>query len=270
MRYKLTISYDGTSYAGWQVQKNGTAIQPLIQKALETILRHPLSLTGSSRTDAGVHAQGQTAHFDTEVLFDLKRMLISLNALLPLDIRVLDIEEVSPSFHARYSATSKIYYYHLHLNKVADPFTKLYSHQVFGPFERNLLALGAKEFIGTHDFTSFANTGNKKPGTRTIYRIDQVEEKNGLRLEFEGNGFLYKMVRNITGTLLDVAKGKMDPREIRGILASQDRRKASFTAPAKGLFLMKVIYGVHHHHVHDRRDGHHVDHCRDNGGKASD
>lgn len=244
MRYKLTIAYDGTNYSGWQVQKNGQSIQSLIQKALITALRHPLDLTGSGRTDAGVHAHGQTAHFDTDTHFDPSRLRISLNALLPPDIRIFQIEPTFPDFHARYSAQSKIYHYHLHLEPISDPFTKLYRHQVFGPCDLNELKLGAKAFLGTHDFTSFANTKEEaeKDAVRTIYRLDVVEQKGGVRLEFEGDGFLYKMVRNITGTLLDVAAGKIDPLQIPQIVAARDRRKAGQTAPARGLFLMEVVY----------------------------
>lgn len=169
MRYQLTISYDGTHYGGWQVQKNSNAIQPLIQKALETFLRHPIDLTGSSRTDAGVHAKGQTAHFDTDLVFEPKRMILSLSALLPKDIRVLKVEPKEPSFHSRYSAKSKIYHYHLHLAPVINPFTKLYSHHVLGPIDLNLLKEAAQNLIGTHDFTAFANRGNEKEGIRTLY-----------------------------------------------------------------------------------------------------
>lgn len=242
MRYKLTIAYDGTAYSGWQVQENAQSIQSLIQKALQTALRHSVDLTGSGRTDAGVHAKGQTAHFDTDI--DCKKLQPSLNALLPSDIRILEIVPTAPDFHARYSATSKIYHYHLHVDPISDPFTKLYRHQVFGPFDLAKMKQGAAQFLGTHDFTSFANT-KEEPETdavRTLYRLDIVEQKGGVRLEFEGDGFLYKMVRNITGTLLDVAAGKIDPAQIPAIFAARDRRKAGFAAPAQGLFLMEVIY----------------------------
>lgn len=242
MRYKLTISYDGTRYSGWQVQKNGQAIQPLIQKALGTILRAPTDLTGSGRTDAGVHARGQTAHFDGEEGLDGKRLILSLNALLPPDIRVMQIEPVASDFHARYSARAKIYHYHLHVDRVSDPFTDLYSHQVLGPFDLMLLKEGAKKFLGTHDFSSFANVGSVQDKVRTIYRLDVVEQKGGMRLEFEGNGFLYKMVRNITGTLLQIAAGKITPLEIPAILEKKDRKAAAAAAPAKGLFLFAVLY----------------------------
>lgn len=242
MRYKLIVSYDGTNYAGWQVQKNGQAIQPIIQNALQTILRHPINLTGSGRTDAGVHARGQIAHFDTEVSFDPKKLLISLNALLPLDIRIFQIDPVPATFHARYSASSKIYHYHLHLDPVADPFTQLYRHQIFGSFDLKKLKEGACQFIGTHDFTSFVNASEEKDRVRTLFRLDIVEQKGGIRLEFEGDGFLYKMVRNMVGTLIDVGVGKTQPEEIPLILSAKDRRKSGPAAPAKGLFLMQVCY----------------------------
>jgi tRNA pseudouridine38-40 synthase len=244
MRYKLTIAYDGTNYCGWQVQKNAQSIQSLIQKALQTALRHPLDLTGSSRTDAGVHANGQTAHFDTDVAIDLGKLRISLNALLPTDIRISEITPTAPDFHARYSATSKIYHYHLHLDPISDPFTKLYRNQIYGPLDLEKLKSAIPYFLGTHDFTSFANVKEEPQSNavRTIKRIDIVPQKGGLRLEFEGDGFLYKMIRNITGTLLDVAAGKLKSEEIQTIFESKDRCKARSTAPAHGLFLHQIIY----------------------------
>lgn len=244
MRYKLIISYDGTNYSGWQVQKNAPSIQAFVQKALQTALRHPADLTGSGRTDAGVHAHGQTAHFDTERPQQIPRLLGSLNALLPSDIRILEICPTAPDFHARYSATGKVYHYHLHLDPIADPFTKLYSHQVFGPFDLEKLRRGASYFLGAHDFTSFANVKEDAPTDtiRTIQRLDIVPQVGGIRLEFEGDGFLYKMVRNITGLLLDVAAGKLDPEQIPKIFDARDRRQSAAAAPALGLFLHEVKY----------------------------
>ncbi len=244
MRYKLTIAYDGTHYSGWQVQENAQSIQALIQKSLETALRHPLDLTGSGRTDAGVHAKGQAAHFDTDVPFEAPRLRASLNALLPSDIRVFEIEPVDADFHARYSAIGKVYHYHLHLDPISDPFSKLYRHQVFGPFDLEKIRSGSQYFLGTHDFTSFANVKEEAQTDtiRTIKRLDIVEQKGGVRLEFEGDGFLYKMVRNITGTLLDIAAGKLEPAEIPRILSARDRKQARFAAPPQGLFLYKVLY----------------------------
>ncbi len=246
MRYKLVTAYDGTQYCGWQVQNNAQSIQCLIQKALETVLRHPIDLTGSGRTDAGVHAHGQTAHFDTAISIDPSRLRISINALLPKDIRIMEIHSVPDDFHARYSALSKIYHYHLHLDRISDPFNRLYRYQISSPIDLERLKNAAHFFIGTHDFTSFAN--QKEQGTaahdpiRTLKRLDIAEQKGGLRLEFEGDGFLYKMVRNITGTLLDAASNKIDPNEIPQIFSAKDRRKAGPAVPPHGLFLMQVIY----------------------------
>lgn len=244
MRYKMTISYDGTHYCGWQVQKNGQSIQATIQKALETTLRHPLGLTGAGRTDAGVHARGQTAHFDTDRDLDERTFPLTLNSLLPSDIRIKELEKVAPDFHARYSAKGKIYHYHLLLNRIMNPFNKLYCYHVKGAFDVARLKEGAKQFVGRHDFTSFANVKIDAPkdGSRTIYKLDVVEMSDGIRLEFEGDGFLYKMVRNITGTLLDIAQGKIEIEEIPQIFDKKDRKHAGRAAPAQGLFLERVIY----------------------------
>jgi tRNA pseudouridine38-40 synthase len=245
-RYKLTIAYDGTNFSGWQVQENGTAIQPLIQNALEVALRHELELTGSGRTDAGVHARGQAAHFDSAISFEKPKLLLSLNALLPQEIRILSIDDVSPNFHARYSAKSKIYHYHLHLSPIADPFTAPYRYQVFDPIEIEALRQAGPLFLGTRDFTSFANEAYRgsaaKCAVRTLMRFDVVEEKGGVRLELEGDGFLYKMVRNLAGALLDVARGKISPSQLEEIFVAKDRRKASAALPPHALFLFHVLY----------------------------
>lgn len=245
-KYKLTISYDGTNYAGWQVQGNKTAIQPLVQNALVTILRHPTNLTGSGRTDAGVHALAQVAHFETPLMIDPNRTRFSLNALLPPDIRIMNVEKADPLFHARYSATSKIYHYHIHLDPTTNPFDRLYKYHFMGQFNKDLLLEATPHFLGTKDFTSFANQPNKgsasRDPVRTLFRIDCAEEQGGVRLEFEANGFLYKMVRNITGTLLDVASKKTPVSEISSIFAAKDRRCAKNCAPPHGLFLMHVNY----------------------------
>lgn len=244
MRYKITISYDGTNYCGWQVQKNATSIQSLIQKALETTLQHQISLTGSGRTDAGVHAKGQAAHFDTEKSINQKTFPLTLNSLLPPDIRIKEIEPVSSDFHARYSAKGKEYHYHLHLSIIMSPFAKLYSHHVRDEFDLETFRKAAEMFVGTHDFTSFANVKIDAPqdAVRTIHKIEIVETEDGIKLIFVGNGFLYKMVRNITGTLLDIARGKISLGDLPKIFEAKDRKKAGKAAPANGLFLERVIY----------------------------
>ena len=240
-RYKISIAYDGTHYAGWQVQPNGTAIQTLIQRALETVLRHPISLTGSSRTDAGVHALGQVAHFDTDHATDLGKLRYAINALLPPDIRIQLIVPAAADFHARYSAMGKIYHYHLQLD-LPDPMSRLYRTQVFGLFDLEAVTLASKHLIGTHDFAAFANASKIKDTIRTLKRLDVIQEKGGVRLEFEGDGFLYKMVRNIVGTLLDVAAHRTPPDAVADLLKAKDRKLAGPTANAEGLFLIKVLY----------------------------
>lgn len=245
-RIKLKVAYDGTQYGGWQVQTNALSIQALLEKALSIFLREKTTLIGAGRTDAGVHAQGQTAHFTTTSSFDLERLLLSVNALLPYDIRVLEAAKVNPDFHARYDATGKIYHYRLHLSPASDPFKRLYSHHIPYALDLDALHSATRHFIGMHDFTAFANEAHKgsaaKNAVRTLSRLDMIEEAGGIRLEFEGGGFLYKMVRNIVGTLLDVARGKLPEEQIPAIFASRDRRKASMAAPPHGLCLIVVLY----------------------------
>jgi len=246
-KFKLLIAYDGTHYHGWQTQKNARSIQDLILNALMTALRtKDLSLIGAARTDAKVHALGQVAHFETDKLFHSKLLLLSLNGLLPTDIRILSIEEADPTFHARYSAKRKIYHYHLHLNKALSPFKRLYSHHVLSPIDLGKIAEACPLFIGRQNFSSFANDSligavAKNP-FRHLYRLEVKEEEGGVRLEFEGDGFFYKMVRNIVGTLLDIGKGKIDQEMLLTIFNAKDRRTASAAAPPQGLFLMQVLY----------------------------
>jgi tRNA pseudouridine38-40 synthase len=163
-----------------------------------------------------------------------------------MEIRILEIIEVPESFHARYAATSKLYTYHLHLSPVLDPFTYKYRHHPLHPVDLSLLTQAASLFLGTHDFSAFANEshteGTRPSPIRTLRRLDVTSEEGGVRLEFEAEGFLYKMVRNITGTLLDVSSGRLPLEEIPKIFASKDRRRASSAAPAQGLFLMRVGY----------------------------
>jgi len=245
-KYKMTIAYDGTHYGGWQVQPNAPSIQALIEHALGVILRLPIPIIGSGRTDAGVHALGQIAHFVTDNPIDISKTIASLNGMLSDEIRILEIIEVPLNFHARYSALSKTYHYRLHLKKIPDPFNKHYAYHVPHPVDVDLLKEAASQFIGVHDFTSFANEASRgtaaKDAMRTLHRLDIVEEPGGVRLEFEGDGFLYKMVRNIVGTLLDICAGKIDKEQIPKIFSKKDRRLAGRTAPPHGLYLVAVKY----------------------------
>lgn len=248
-KYFLTIAYDGTRYGGWQVQHNALSIQGTIQLVLQTILQMPIALSGSGRTDAGVHALEQTAHFTLKKWIDLDKTFASVNRLLPADIRILSLSRAPADFHARYSATSKIYHYHLHLDAIADPFKRLYAYQPHHKVDLNLLKKCAAYFVGTHDFTSFSHQAHQGSAAhdpvRELYRLEVKDEPGGVRLEFEGNGFLYKMVRNIVGTLLDVCSGKIEEGDIQKIMAAKDRRLAGKTAPPEGLFLVKVHYPQH-------------------------
>jgi len=249
LKYKLILSYDGTRYGGWQIQPNTTSIQTLVANALKIALRVETPVVGSGRTDAGVHALGQAAHFEYDREIDCHRLLASLNGLLPEDIRVLTISKVPLDFHARYSATGKIYHYHLHLERIMNPFKRLYSAHILHPVDRLLLAEAARFFIGTHDFTSFANeahsgTASRDP-IRTLRRLDIVEEEGGVRLEFEADGFLYKMVRNIVGTLMDISCHKINIKDLPSIFLAKDRKRAGHAAAPQGLFLVSVLYPRH-------------------------
>lgn len=242
--YKLLISYDGTEFGGWQIQPNAPSIQEEIEKALATFCREEVRITGSGRTDSGVHALGQVAHFKIEKNLS-QRDLLSLNALLPSSIYLREIQPVSDDFHARKSAISKIYSYHIFLGKNPGPFIRRYVSDIWDPLDLGLLKKGAELFIGEHDFASFANvckTRIGKSSVRTIYSLEVGQKGSHITLTFQGNGFLYKMVRNLTGALLLVSSGKLSLDELKVLMDQKKRTRTISPAPAKGLFLEKVIY----------------------------
>ncbi|MCP5505638.1 MAG: tRNA pseudouridine(38-40) synthase TruA [Chlamydiales bacterium] len=241
MKYRIDLSYDGTEYGGWALQPNRVSIQELIEKALGTVLRNKTPITGSGRTDAGVHARQQVAHFSHPDSLDLRALTYSLNGILPRDIRITSITSVSETFHARFSVEKKIYHYYC--TESHNPFNYRYSHPLHHPLDLDLIRKAIPLLLGTHDFSAFASSGcGSKDPVKTLYRLDLIEEKGAFRFEFEGDGFLYKMVRNITGTLLEIGAGKRSPDDISRILLSRDRKEAGATAPAKGLFLHAVKY----------------------------
>lgn len=244
--YKMTIAYDGSAYSGWQVQDNAPTIQQHLEEAIETVLKTSVYVIGSGRTDSGVHARGQVANFKHCHEIDLFRFFASINALLPKDIRVLKIEKVPLKFHAQHSALSKTYHYHIRLHRIQDPFQRLYSFHVREKIDLNLLQAAADLFIGTHDFASLANEAHSGcaayDSIRTIQAINLTLQEEGICLEFKADGFLYKMVRNIVGTLLEVAAHKRSIETIPPLFDTRDRRKAGMAAPPHGLFLMQVDY----------------------------
>lgn len=244
--YKITLAYDGSNYCGWQVQKNKTSIQEILQTAAAIFLKDPVQITGAGRTDAGVHARAQVAHFKSDQSLEQRSFLKSFNALIPQDIRIFKLEKTSDTFHARYSAIKKKYTYHFCFDKVAPPFERLYRYHIPYKIDVESIRKASQYFIGVHNFTSFANQAHEgsaaKNPVRELYQCELIEEKYGMRLELTGNGFLYKMVRNIVGTLLEVGFSKRSPESICEIFLKKNRSKAGKTAPPHGLFLDSIEY----------------------------
>jgi tRNA pseudouridine38-40 synthase len=247
---KLTISYDGTNFSGWQRQLDTPTIQGEIEHRLSLMTGKKTALHGAGRTDAGVHAKGMVANFTTSSALSCHDFLRGLNSMLPGDIRVFSVDEVDLNFHARYSATAKCYQYYLYTGKIHPPHLRLYSVHVTS--ELNLLKVrDCLELLeDTLDFASFENSGSRdksnssgRGAVRTIYKTELIEESPfQLIFQFAGDGFLRNMVRNIVGALLVVGREKLSPEEFHEILKAKDRTRAPATAPAHGLFLKEVIY----------------------------
>ncbi len=245
-KYRLVVAYDGTQFSGWQIQPNANSIQEELQNALTTVLREPIRIMGSGRTDQGVHAKGQVAHFEIDHCLDQERVLLSLNGILPKDIRVKSLESAPLDFHACFSAKTKIYHYHLWLEPVIDPILHRYRLHMRKPLDLKLIRQAAQHFIGVKDFTTFANLRGPgihyKNAVRNLLRLDLVFEEGGARLEFEGEGFLYKMVRNIVGVLLEVGQKRRSIKSIEALFNARNRREIGMPAPAHALFLQRVNY----------------------------
>lgn len=238
----MSIAYDGTNYSGWQIQPNRKTIQETIQNSLSVLFKKKeIPIFAAGRTDKGVHAIEQTAHFSLEEEFDIKK-LFSLNGILPKDIFITKIEQEQKNFHARLSAKYKTYKYFLKTTNFC-PFLEKYYLFYKKKIDFFLLKKAASKFIGTHDFTSFSNTNtNVKNKIRTIKKLNIEKKEDLITFEITANGFLYKMVRTIIGTLLDVACNKIKLSEIEKIFIAKDRKKASQAIASKGLFLTKVHY----------------------------
>jgi tRNA pseudouridine38-40 synthase len=251
---RLIVAYDGTDFFGWQRQPNVPTIQGEIETAIEKIVGAKITLYGSGRTDTGVHAVGQVANFKTSGAIPCENLLKALNNLLPLSVRVKKTEEVAESFHARYDARAKTYRYRILCSPVASPFIGRYVHHYSYPLDHYRMAAAARVLIGEHDFTSFAASEgpiedpplHDKGNVRTIFSSQIIWRPRTSILGYtvRGSGFLHHMVRNIVGTLLDVGRGKLTPQDVLAILNARDRTQAGPTAPASGLCLAKVEYGV--------------------------
>lgn len=241
---KLWIQYDGTRYSGWQSQEHtGQTIQGKLTAVLERMTGETVELQGSGRTDAGVHALGQVANFHTKSSLSCEKMLCYMNRYLPEDIAVIQVEEAEPRFHSRLNAVRKTYVYRIWNSPIPNVWERKYLYLVEEKLDLEVMQRAAELLCGTHDFRAFcSNKRMKKSTVRTLESIEMEKEGSELCLIFTGNGFLYNMVRILTGTLIEVGLHKKEPEEMTEILESQERERAGFTAPAQGLYLKKVEY----------------------------
>jgi tRNA pseudouridine38-40 synthase len=238
---KLKIGYDGTDFSGWQRQADLRTVQGEIEDKLKKILQEEITLTASGRTDVGVHALEQVANFRTESKLDKDSILKGLNSLLPEDILIEGIEEVDSDFHSRYKAKSRVYRYKIYLGK--NVFLRRYAWEVSYPLDLEKINSATLIIKGEHDFTSFCVSESAKKDNRCdIIKAFWEKSENKLELEIEANRFLHTMVRSLVGTLIDLGRGYFSLEDFKEILNARDHKKAGLTAPAKGLYLVKVNY----------------------------
>ncbi|MBA4397273.1 MAG: tRNA pseudouridine(38-40) synthase TruA [Syntrophus sp. (in: bacteria)] len=240
----MVLEYDGTAYHGWQRQANGLSIQQVLEEKIAVMTGKMVNVIGSGRTDAGVHALGQIAHFKTAAAIPDIHFLKGINSLLPRDIAVKALHEVDPSFHARYDAKSKVYRYQIVNGPVRPVLLRQYAWFVPGPLSIEQMREAAHLFEGTHDFSSFCSSHSDAPDhIRTVMEVRIEPGSDGLiKIEMEADGFLRHMVRGIVGTLVEVGRGKRFPADLRENMDAKDRRHGGMTAPPWGLFLKEVKY----------------------------
>lgn len=242
-RVKLTVAYDGTNYCGWQVQPNGITIQEVLNQCLSEFTGEKIETIGASRTDAGVHALGNVAVFDTEMRMPGDKFSFALNQRLPEDIRIQKSEEVDVNFHPRYIKSQKTYEYRILNRRFPIPTERFYSHFTYIPLDIEKMREAAEYLVGEHDFKSFCGTGAQvKTTVRTVKEIQIEKNEDRITIRITGEGFLYNMVRIIAGTFMDIGGGLYPPEKMQEILEAKDRKKAGPTAPARGLTLMEIQY----------------------------
>jgi len=242
-RMMITLEYDGTDFCGWQLQAEDRTVQAAVEEAVQRVTGRASRVTGASRTDSGVHAEGQVAHFDTDSELEAERLVPALNFYLPPDVSVLDCREVEPDFHARFSATSKLYRYRILRSGPRRPLRERFCLREWRPLDAGAMAEAAAALAGRHDFTSFASEhGETASNVRHLMRSELIEDNDELHYYAEADGFLYNMVRIIVGTLLEVGRGKIPASDVPDILAARNRKAAGPTAPPRGLALVKVKY----------------------------
>jgi len=247
---KLVISYDGSEFSGWQRQDNARTIQQEIEQALTTMSCEPITLHGAGRTDAGVHAEAMVAHFSTRARVTEEAFQRGLNSMLPLSIRILSATKTDDTFHARFSATGKEYHYHVFTGPIQPPLERNQVYHCNYKIDRQLISQCLQTICGTHDFSSFENSGTRdksrlsgRGAIRTIYTASLVTlDTHYMTLQFTGDGFLRNMVRNMVGTILEVGRGKFSVDDFADMLRARDRSAAGPTAPAHGLRLKRVYY----------------------------
>ncbi|MFH1748570.1 MAG: tRNA pseudouridine(38-40) synthase TruA [Planctomycetota bacterium] len=245
-KLKLIVAYDGTDFHGWQHQPGLRSVQQELTQVIARVLRHPLDLTGASRTDSGVHARGQTAHLLTEALIPVEKLQHALRDRLPPDLTIVHVAEVPREFHATRDAYGKLYRYTIFnaRHRPIDQQAGRYCWHVWHPLDIERMQAAAEYLIGSHDFTAFANKGNPRQSPiRTINHISVQRRARQVVIEVEGDGFLYNQVRIIVGTLYEVGRGHWAPERVAEILAARDRAQAGMTAPPQGLSLEWVRYG---------------------------
>ena len=245
-RVRLVVAYDGTNYCGWQLQPNGVTIEEVLNRALTDLLGEEIKVIGASRTDSGVHALGNVAVFDTETRIPAEKLSYALNTRLPEDIRIQSSEEVAADFHPRHCDSVKTYEYRIWNHSFANPTERLYSKFCYYELDVAKMQKAANYLVGTHDFASFCSAGSQATTTvRTITGLTcerDPEEFRRIRIRVRGTGFLYNMVRIISGTLLEIGMGLREPEEMKDILEACDRSKAGPTAEAQGLTLIGITF----------------------------